>query len=220
MFTFHYLAAQGYVVTFADLRGGRGYGEAHARAIEGGWGAVDYTDLMAWTDFVAKQPYVDAERLGVTGVSYGGYMTNWVIGHTNRFRAAVSRNSICNLISEWGASDVNLYLQHFFGNQSPWQNFALFWDRSPLKYVGQIKTPTLILHSEQDHRCPIEQGEQFFVALKVAGVPTAMIRFPDESHLLGWGGRTDRRIAWLKALSGWFDRYLIDESKTNKERTQ
>jgi dipeptidyl aminopeptidase/acylaminoacyl peptidase len=211
MHEFHYLAAQGYVVAFANPRGGRGYGEAHARAIEDGWGNVDYADMMAWTDFVARQPYVDAEHLGVTGGSYGGYMTNWIIGQTDRFKAAVTQRSICNLISLWGAGDINWVLQHHFGNQPPWENIELFWERSPLKYVGQVKTPTLIIHSEQDHRCTIEQGEQFFVALKVAGVPTEMIRFPDESHGLSRGGRTDRRIERLKAISSWFDRYLAGD---------
>ncbi|MCB0183379.1 MAG: S9 family peptidase, partial [Caldilineaceae bacterium] len=212
VFEFHYLAAQGYVVAFANPRGSRGYGEAHTGAIADGHGGVDYSDLMAWSDFVAQQPYVDADRLGVTGLSYGGYMTNWIIGHTDRFRAAVSQNGVCNLISGWGTSDINWLIQHSFGHRPPWENFAFFWERSPLQYVGQIKTPTLILHSEQDQRCPIEQGEQLFVALKVAGVPTEMIRFPDEPHLLPTAGRTDRRIAWLKAMRGWFDRYLTSES--------
>lgn len=209
MFEFHYLAAQGYVVAFANPRGSRGYGEAHTLAVEAGWGGVDYSDLMAWTDYVARQPYTDAARMGVTGMSYGGIMTNWIIGRTDRFRAAVTQNSTCNMFSKWGACDINWIIEQLCGNRPMLENFAFFWDRSPLKYVGQIKTPTLILHSEQDLRSPIEQGEQFFVALKVAGVPTEMIRFPDESHLLALGvGRTDRRIAWLKAICGWFDRYL------------
>jgi len=123
MHEFYYLAAQGYVVFYCNPRGGQGYGEEHAKAIWGGWGTVDYADLMAWTDYVAALPYVDAERLGVTGGSYGGYMTLWVIGHTRRFKGAVAQRVVSNLLSMWGSSDFNWVFQQPFGDKPPWENF-------------------------------------------------------------------------------------------------
>jgi dipeptidyl aminopeptidase/acylaminoacyl peptidase len=208
MHEFYYLTANGYVVYFCNPRGGRGYGEAHSKAIWNNWGTVDYDDLMAWVDFIQKRPYIDKRRIGVTGGSYGGYMTNWIIGHTQRFRAAVTQRSVSNLISMYGSSDYNWDMQREFGDQPPWENFKNYWRQSPMKYIGNAKTPTLVLHNEQDLRCAIEQGEQVFVALKKLGVDTEMVRFPDEPHGLSRTGRTDRRIERLKHILRWFDRYL------------
>lgn len=208
MHEFYYLAAQGYVVHFSNPRGGRGYGEKHARAIVNNWGSADYDDLMAWTGYVARKTYIDARRMGVTGGSYGGYMTNWIIGHTGRFKAAVTQRSVSNLVSMWGSSDFNWAFQEEFGDQPPWENLRNYWRQSPMKFIGKAKTPTLVIHSEQDLRCAIEQGEQVFVALKKLGVDTEMVRFPDEPHGLSRGGRTDRRIERLKHIVRWFDRYL------------
>ena len=208
MHEFYYLAAQGYVVYFCNPRGGQGYGEKHSRAIVNNWGTVDYDDLMAWSDYVARRPYVDRRRMGVTGGSYGGYMTNWIIGHTTRFKAAVTQRSVSNLISMWGSSDFNWAFQEEFGDEMPWENLKNYWRQSPMKYMGSVKTPTLVIHSEQDLRCAIEQGEQVFVALKKLGVDTEMVRFPDEPHGLSRGGRTDRRVERLKHILRWFDKYL------------
>ena len=208
MHEFYCLAAQGYVVYFCNPRGGQGYGEAHSKSIRNDWGSVDYDDLMAWTDYVARKVYIDRKRMGVTGGSYGGYMTNWIIGHTTRFRAAVTQRSVSNLISMWGSSDFNWGFQEEFGNKMPWQDFGNYWRQSPMKYMGKAKTPTLVIHSEQDLRCAIEQGEQVFVALKKLGVGTEMVRFPDEPHGLSRGGRTDRRVERLKHILRWFDKYL------------
>jgi dipeptidyl aminopeptidase/acylaminoacyl peptidase len=208
MHEFYYLAAQGYVVFFCNPRGGQGYGEKFSKAIHNNWGTVDYDDLMAWTDFVQKKPYVDKKRMGVTGGSYGGYMTNWIIGQTNRFAAAVTQRSVSNLISMYGSSDFNWEFQYEFSNLPPWDDFRNYWRQSPIKYIGNAKTPTLVIHSEQDLRCAMEQGEQVFVALKRLGVDTEMVRFPDEPHGLSRGGRTDRRIERLKHILRWFDKYL------------
>jgi len=208
MHEFYYLAAQGYVVWFSNPRGGRGYGEAHAKAIWGAHGTADYADLMAWADYVAGQPYIDRDRMGVTGGSYGGYMTNWIIGHTDRFKAAVTQRSISNRISGWGSKDFNWTYQEMFDNQPPWEALDRYWDVSPMKYIGNAKTPTLIIHSQQDHRCPIEQGEQVFVALKQLGVEAEFVVFPDEPHGLSRVGRTDRRIERLNHIRRWFDRFL------------
>jgi dipeptidyl aminopeptidase/acylaminoacyl peptidase len=208
MHEFYYLASQGFVVHFCNPRGGRGYGEAHAKAIWGGWGTVDYDDVMAWTDFVAGQPYIDPGRMGVTGGSYGGYMTLWIIGHTQRFRAAVSQRCVSNLISMWGSSDFNYIFQEALQAGAPFEDLQKYWDRSPIKYIGEARTPTLVLHNENDLRCPIEQGEQVYVALKRLGVESEMVRFPDEFHGLSRTGRTDRRIARLNHILRWFKKYL------------
>jgi dipeptidyl aminopeptidase/acylaminoacyl peptidase len=214
MHEFHYLAAQGYVVFFSNPRGGQGYGEDHSKAIWNNWGTVDYDDIMAWTEFVSQQPYVDSERLGITGGSYGGYMTNWIIGKTNRFQAAVTQRSVSNLISMYGSSDFNWAFQFEFGNQPPWENLENYWRQSPMKHIGNAQTPTLVIHSENDLRVSIEQGEQVFVALKMLGVDTEMIRYPDEPHGLSRGGRTDRRIDRLNHILRWFNKYLQDDEST------
>jgi dipeptidyl aminopeptidase/acylaminoacyl peptidase len=208
MHEFYFLAAQGYVVHFSNPRGGRGYGEAHGKAIWGGWGDADYADLMAWTDYVEKLPYIDAGRMGVTGGSYGGYMTVWIIGHTQRFKAAAAQRCVSNFVSMWGSSDFNWTFQQVLDDKPPFEDLQKFWDHSPIKYIGNAKTPTLVLHNEFDLRCPIEQGEQVFVALKTLGVESEMVRFPDEFHGLSRTGRTDRRIVRLKHIAGWFNRHL------------
>lgn len=208
MHEFYALAARGYVVHFCNPRGGRGYGEEHAKAIWGAWGSADYADLMAWTSFVARKPYIDPERMGVTGGSYGGYMTLWIIGHTRRFRAAAAARCVSNMISEWGSSDYNWTFEQELQAGPPYEDFQKFWDMSPLKYIGAARTPTLILHNEGDLRCPIEQGEQAFVALKRLGVPTEFVRFPEEFHGMSRTGRTDRRVARIEAILRWFDTYL------------
>jgi dipeptidyl aminopeptidase/acylaminoacyl peptidase len=208
MHEFFCLAAQGYVVYFSNPRGGQGYGEKHSKAIWNNWGTVDYDDLMAWADLVARKRYIDKARMGVTGGSYGGYMTNWIIGQTDRFAAAVTQRSVSNMISMWGSSDFNWAFQEELGRKPPWENHENYWRQSPMKHIGNARTPTLVIHSEQDLRCAIEQGEQIFVALKRLGVDTEMVRFPDEPHGLSRGGRTDRRVDRLKHILRWFDRYL------------
>ncbi|MCP4710134.1 MAG: S9 family peptidase, partial [Planctomycetes bacterium] len=204
MHEFFYLAARGYVVYFCNPRGSEGYGEKHKQAIWNAQGTVDYADVMAWADYMEKQHYIDKERMGVTGGSYGGFMTNWIIGHTDRFKAAVTQRSVSNFVSFWGSSDFNWLFQHEFGNKPPWEDLDNYWQQSPMKYIGNVKTPTLVIHSEQDLRCDMEQSEQVFVALKYLGVDTEMVRFPDEPHGLSRTGRTDRRIARLNHIARWF----------------
>jgi len=205
---FEVLAANGYVVYFCNPRGGKGYGEEHAGGIWGAWGTADYDDLMAWTDYMEKQPYIDRERMGVTGGSYGGYMTLWITGHTKRFQAAVTDRCVSNFISEWGSSDMNWTFEYEVEAEPPYKDFKKWWDMSPMKYIGNAKTPTLVQHYENDLRCPIEQGEQVFVALKRLGVDTEFVRYPDEFHGMSRTGRTDRRIERIKHILRWFDKYL------------
>ncbi len=208
MHEFQYLAAKGYVVFFCNPRGGRGYGEEHAKAIWNNWGTADYADLMSFTDLIEKKDYIDTERMGVTGGSYGGYMTNWIIGNTQRFKAAVTQRCVSNLVSMWGSSDGNTVFQQVFGNQPPYENLENFWRMSPIRLAANFKTPTLVIHSEHDFRCCLEQGEQMYVALRSQGIPSELVIFPNEPHGLSRNGRTDRRIARLDFISGWFDKYL------------
>ncbi len=208
MHEFFFLAAQGYVVYFCNPRGGQGYGEEHSKVIWNKWGTVDYDDLMAWADYMEKKPYIDEQRIGVTGGSYGGYMTNWIIGHTIRFKAAVTQRSVSNLISMYGTSDFNWSFQYEFGDEPPWENMENWWQQSPIKYIENVTTPTLVIHSEQDLRADIEQDLQVFVSLKKLGVDTEMVLFPEEPHGLSREGRTDRRVVRLNHIKRWFDRYL------------
>jgi dipeptidyl aminopeptidase/acylaminoacyl peptidase len=210
MHEFYFLAAQGYVVYFCNPRGGRGYGEAHARSIWGAWGTTDYADVMAFADVLAAKPFIDPNRKGVMGGSYGGYLTLWIIGHTARFQAAVAQRVVSNFTSMWGSSDLNWSFELELEAGPPFRDFQKWWDLSPLKYLGNASTPTMITHSEGDLRCPIEQGEQAFVALKRAGVETEFIRFPEEFHGLSRTGRTDRRVARLGHLARWMEKYLKD----------
>ena len=205
---FHYLAAQGYVVTWSNPRGGQGYGETHAGIIYGQWGTVDYDDVMAWADTVEKLPYIDPERMGVTGGSYGGYMTTLIIGRTQRFKAAVAQRVVSNFLSFYGSSDLNWGLENLAGTAAPWDDVHGCWAQSPISAIGNARTPTLVIHSENDYRCDQEQGEQVFIALRRLGVDTELLLLPGESHGVSRGGRTARRIARLEHMAGWFERYL------------
>jgi dipeptidyl aminopeptidase/acylaminoacyl peptidase len=223
MHEFYYLAAQDYVVYYTNPRGGTGYGEAHCQAIVGDWGNRDYSDLMVWTDLLAGKAYIDPQKMGVTGGSYGGYMTVWIIGHTDRFQAAVTQRCVSNLTSMWGASDVNWMTQGMIGAEEtkpPYEDIENYWKHSPIAYMGNAVTPTMVVHSENDFRCPIEQGEQVFVALQYRNVPSEMVRFPDESHGLSRGGRTDRRIARLNHFLRWFNTYLKNIEPETVEETE
>ncbi|MCC6601606.1 MAG: S9 family peptidase [Anaerolineae bacterium] len=205
----HLLAAQGYVVYWSNPRGSQGYGEAFAGAIYNRWGTVDFADVMAWADYVEKLPYIDTKRMGVTGGSYGGYMTTLIIGKTHRFKAAVAQRVVSNFISFYGSSDMNIGAEYLFGaEKAPWDDLENYWRQSPIAYIGNAKTPTLLIHSEHDFRCDKEQGEQVFVALRKLGVDSELILFPEESHGLSRAGRTDRRIERLSHMIRWFETYL------------
>lgn len=208
MHEFHYLAANGYVVAYCNPRGGQGYGNDHAKAIHTKWGTVDVDDIMAWTDYVEALPYVDGDKMGITGGSYGGLMTAWLLGRTNRFKAAVAQRSVTNWLSMWGSADFNHGWSTFVGLPHPWEDPMANWEQSPMSKIGNATTPTLVIHSFADYRTNFEQSEQLYVALKVLGVDSELVVFPDESHGLSRGGRTDRRIARLEHMLRWFDKYL------------
>jgi dipeptidyl aminopeptidase/acylaminoacyl peptidase len=197
------------VVYWCNPRGSQGYGEDFCGAIYNNWGTVDFDDVMAWADYMATQPYIDAARMGVTGGSYGGYMTTLIIGRSNRFKAAVAQRVVSNFVSFYGSSDMNWLTEGLLGTESlPWNDLGNYWRQSPISAIGKAQTPTLVIHSEQDLRCAQEQGEQLFVALKRLGVDTELILFPDESHGVSRNGRTDRRIARLQHIAHWFEKYL------------
>ena len=150
--------------------------------------------------------WVDPKRLYVTGGSYGGFMTNWAVGHTDRFRAAATQRSISNNISAFGTSDIGWHFwEHEMGDATPWRDAEKLVYRSPLTYVTNVKTPLLILHAERDLRCPIEQAEQLFVALKVLGREAVFVRYPEDNHDLTRGGKPKHRVDHCQRIADWFD---------------
>ncbi len=209
---FQVLADHGYAVVYTNPRASIGYGEQFARLISGSWGKRDYMDIMEATDHVIMNyNYVDPERLGVLGGSYGGFMTNWIVGHTDRYKAAVTMRCISNWYSFHGTSDIGwmtLPTHELVNGKEPWDDPELCLAKSPITYVTNMTTPMLIIHSEEDHRCPIEQGEQLYIALKKLGRTTEFIRFPDEPHGLSRDGKPKHRIERLQHIVRWFNRYL------------
>ncbi|HET9014923.1 MAG TPA: S9 family peptidase [Thermomicrobiaceae bacterium] len=202
------LAAAGYVVLYTNPRGSTGQGQQFVSAAMGDWGGVDYRDIMAGVDHVLGLGFVDQGRLGLTGGSYGGYMTNWIVGHTDRFRAAATDRCTANRFSQFGASDFAWSSGPWEFGGTPYDNPDGYMERSPITYIKHVTAPMLIIHSEQDHRCPIEEGEQWFVALRLLGKEAEMLRFPNESHGMSRTGRPDHRIERLTRLAGWFDEHL------------
>lgn len=202
-----WLAARGYVVAYSNPRGSAGYGLKFVSCTHADWGRLDYQDVSKVADWLFARPYVNRKRVGVTGGSYGGYMTNWLVTHTDRFRAAVTQRSVVNLESMHGTSDYGFVMGPEFGG-SPWKGVERLRRQSPLTYIKNCRTPLLIEHEEQDHRCPIEQAEQLFTALKVLGVETELVRFEGESHGLSRGGRPQNRGERLRRIVGWFDRHM------------
>lgn len=203
---FQVLAGRGYAVLYTNPRGSHAYGERFSEACVGDWGGKDYEDLMAGVDHALGLGWVDPKRVYVTGGSYGGFMTNWIVGHTDRFRAAATQRSISNNISAFGVSDIGWHFwEHEMGDATPWRDPQKLVERSPLIYAPKVKTPLLILHAERDLRCPIEQAEQFFVALRLHGVETQFVRFPEDNHDLTRGGKPRNRVEHCKRIADWFD---------------
>jgi dipeptidyl aminopeptidase/acylaminoacyl peptidase len=205
---FQLLAAQGYVVVYGNPRGSQGYGSAFSSCTRGVWGSSDMPDVMALVDHVIGLGYVDSSRLGVTGGSYGGFMTNWIIGHTERFNAAVTQRPVSNMHSFYGTSDIGSTFGDYETGGTPWANTEQFIKMSPIAYVDKMTTPLLIIHSEEDYRCPIEQSEQLFVSLKMLQRTVEFVRFPGESHGLSRMGKPVHRVERLQAILGWFEEYL------------
>ncbi|HYM84232.1 MAG TPA: prolyl oligopeptidase family serine peptidase, partial [Candidatus Dormibacteraeota bacterium] len=202
------LAGMGYVVFYANPRGSDGYGERFRREVVRDWGGKDFVDLMSSLDqLIERTGYIDTDRMGVGGGSYGGYMTNWILGQTDRFSAAVSMRSISNLVSEYSQHDIVLWGALELG-PPPYPDLDELWRRSPIRYVQNYRTPLLLTCGEMDLRCAISQSEELFGALRLLGKTVELVRFPEESHDLSRNGRPDRRVERLRRIAGWYERFL------------
>jgi len=204
------LAEAGYAVGYSNQRGTTaGYGEAWTKEILGNSDDVDFQEIMMGVDdLLERYPFVDGDRMGVAGGSCGGLLTNWIVGHTDRFQAAVTQRSISNSVSRIGSSDtgpLHVLSEH---HTHPWEDLETTWNVSPIKYAPQVKTPLLIIHSDEDHRCPIEQAEEFFTVLRWMGKEVEFCWFQGESHGLSRGGRPGNRAERLRRIVGWFEQYL------------
>ncbi len=211
---FQAYARAGYAVVYSNPRGSSGYSEDWGRAIRGpvgggdGWGTLDYQDLMAVTDAALEQfDFIDPDRLGVMGGSYGGYMTSWIVSHTKRFKAACSERAVNNMLSEFGSSDFGWFHRAYTGVW-PFEDVEPYLAQSPTTHAAEITTPLLILHSENDLRCNIEQAEHLFTILRLLDREVEFVRFPAESHELTRSGSPFHRVTRLEIVVEWFDRYL------------
>ncbi len=203
-----YWANEGYFVFFCNPRGSDGKGNKFAD-IRGKYGTIDYNDIMDFVDMVLiNYPEIDKEKIGVTGGSYGGFMTNWIIGHTERFKAAVSQRSISNWVSFFGTTDIGYFFADDQNGATPWNGIDKLWFHSPLKYADKVTTPTLFIHSEEDYRCSLPEGLQMFTSLKYHGVDSRLCMFRGENHELSRSGKPKNRVKRLEEITNWFNRYL------------
>jgi dipeptidyl aminopeptidase/acylaminoacyl peptidase len=197
-------AAAGYAVVYGNPRGSSGYGSAHGRFIRGDVGEKSAADLLALLDHALQSPDLDSDRVGVLGGSHGGFMTSWLVGHTDRFSAAISERAVNAIDSFTGASDIGwFFADELYGSDPVRQR-----EQSPLTYADKIDTPLLIIHSEHDWRCPLEQAQRLFVALKQRGAPAELLLFPAEGHELSRSGQPKHRVARFEAILDWWGRYL------------
>lgn len=203
-----YWVSQGYFVLYCNPRGSDGKGNDFAE-LRGQYGTIDYTDIMNFVDEVLRQyPCIDQARLGVTGGSYGGFMTNWIIGHTNRFAAAASQRSIANWISLICYADIGFTFDQDQVGANPWSDLQKVWDQSPLQFADRATTPTLFIHSFEDYRCVLQEGMQMYNALIYHGTEAKMCLFKKESHGLSRIGKPKHRVRRLKEITAWMDQHL------------
>ncbi|MCF7930215.1 MAG: S9 family peptidase [Acholeplasmataceae bacterium] len=202
-----YWANEGYIVYFANPRGSDGKGDEFSD-IRGKYGTIDYHDLMAFTDKVLKKvPSIDKQRMFVTGGSYGGFMTNWIVGQTNRFKAAATQRSISNWLSFHGTSDIGFYFSQDQTAGHPIEDTVKLWNQSPMKYAHNIKTPLLFIHSDMDYRCPVEQAMQLYTVVKQNGIMSKLVWFKGETHELSRSGKPEARIKRLDEITKWFKQF-------------
>jgi len=208
LFEFYLLRAHGLAVVYANPRGSVGYGQDYAQ-IKGRWGEADAADLLGFLDAAVERFNLDAARLGVAGGSYGGFMTNWLTArYPGKFQVAATQRSISNWTSFWGASDIGIRFAELELGADLWEDPQFYWQKSPLAHAAALETPTLVVHAEEDHRCPIDQGETWFAALVKRGVPSRFLRVPGEGHELSRSGRPDRRVKRLEEIVAWLQKYL------------
>jgi dipeptidyl aminopeptidase/acylaminoacyl peptidase len=205
-----YWANQGYFVMFSNPRGGSGRGDDFTDMfLEHKLGEWDFNDLMDFTDTVLERyPAIDPERLGVTGGSYGGFMTNWILGHTKRFAAAASQRSISDWFSNTLVSDNGYFDWNRLAEKDVWTEYDRLWEQSPVRYAPSVTTPTLFIHSFEDYRCPFGQGLEMFTALKMNGLETRMVAFYQENHELSRAGKPSNRVKRLSEITRWLDMHL------------
>ena len=208
-----WLAAQGYVVAYANPRGSKGYGEAHTKAIKGHWGDPALADVERVVDEAIARGYADPKKIAIMGGSYGGYLTAWAIGHTDRFACAIADRLVNNIHSMAGTCDFPWAHGTYYGGNA-WDDPADLWHNSPLAYAGKINTPLLLIHSDGDLRCPVSQAEELFAALRLQRKPVEFVRYPAEtSHGLSRNGPPDLRLDRLHRNLTWLDKYLKEETK-------
>lgn len=206
---FQVYTGAGYAVIYTNPRGSQGYGEAFTQAVLGDWGGEDYLDVMAGLDAaIAEYDFIDPKRLGIMGGSYGGFMTSWVLSHTNRFKAACSERAVNNIATLFGTSDIGYNFMEMESGYLPWDNMQWYIEHSPLTYAKDIDTPLLIIHSENDLRCSIQQAEELFISLKKLRKEVLFIRFPDENHDLSRSGQPRHRLERFRLILHWFAQYL------------
>ena len=207
------LCALGYYVFFCNPRGSEGYGEAFAD-LRGRYGTVDYEDLMDFLDHaLTLYPDADRERLAACGGSYGGFMCNWIEGHTDRFAAIASQRSISNWVSDFGTSEIGITFDKNEMAADPWSDMEKMWEQSPLKYASNARTPILFIHSLCDYNCTVDQGLEMFAAMKYFGVPARMCLFEGENHSLSRSGKPRHRLRRLKEICDWFEKYLLPQKQ-------
>jgi dipeptidyl aminopeptidase/acylaminoacyl peptidase len=212
-FDFLTLAGAGFAVLFANHRGSTGYGNAFATGTHADWGNLDYHDLMAAVDYTIALGIADPERLGCCGVSGGGYLSCWIVGHTDRFKAAVPENPVTNFVSFYGTGDIGpVFAVREMGGK-PYEVPETYMRCSPITYAHHCKTPTLLVVGENDYRCPAEQAEQFYTTLKANGCTVEMLRFPNSSHDGATIGSFATRRAHNEALVEWMSRYLVGKTE-------
>jgi dipeptidyl aminopeptidase/acylaminoacyl peptidase len=204
------LTGHGYRVAMPNVRGSTTHGSAWIRSHMGTWGETDAADVMAVSDALVARGLADPDRIGLMGLSYGGYLTQWMVCQTDRFAAAVAENGVGNVVSEWGESYFGVHYGRMYGQGDPLteEGAAELWAQSPLSQVARVKTPLLLLQAEEDRNCPPGGNEQLFVALKALGRTTEYVLYPEEHHELKNYGRPDRRIDRMERHLDWFDRYL------------
>lgn len=210
VFEFQLYAAQGYAVLHCNARGNQGYGEEFSRVIRGKWGDEDYRDNMNCLHAAVERfDFLDGQRMAVAGGSYGGYSATWIIARHPEFKAAVVDRCLFNRYSFNGTGDISFLLDQIeFDKQLPWEATDRYLYRSPMQHVAGIRTPTLVVHSALDYRCPIDQGEQLYMALKRLDVPTELVRFPNENHDLSRSGRPWHRVFRMDRYLEWFERWV------------
>jgi len=203
-----------YVVVMINFHGSTGYGQKFTDSISGDWGGKPSVDLMKGLDYVEKTyPFIDKNREAALGASYGGYMANWILGHTNRFKCIVSHDGVFNAESAYGTTE-ELWFAEWEFKGPPWKNQELYRKWSPQEYAQNFKTPTLVVHGQNDYRIDVSQGFDLFTTLQVLKVPSKMLYFPDEGH---WVLKPQNSQLWYKTVNEWVDLWCKQRSVMSTE---